>query len=95
MRKALTALAAAATIAAIAAPTTADARRGWRGPAIVGGSAAGTPYGYYGGHYNYGQPAPVFYDYYGLNPIYYDDYAAPQVYDGCWRYRYGYRYRVC
>ena len=42
MRKALTALTAAATItvAAVATPTTADARRGWWGPAVVGGFAA-------------------------------------------------------
>ena len=43
MRTTLTAVAAAATIAvaAIAAPTTADARRGWWAPAIIGGLAAG------------------------------------------------------
>jgi hypothetical protein len=101
MRKALTALAAAATIAAVAVPTTADARRGWRGPGIVGGFAAGAivasafarPYGY-GGYFNYYQPAPVYYDYYAPAPLYYD-YAAPQPYYGCWRWRYGYRYRVC
>jgi hypothetical protein len=95
MRKTLTALAAAATIAAVAAPTTADARRGWRGPAVVGGLAAGAPYQYFGGYYNHGQPAPVYYDYIGLPLIYYGDYAPPQPSDGCWRYRYGYRYRVC
>jgi len=94
MRKILTTLAAAATIAAVAAPTTADARRGWRGPP-VGGLAGGAPYQYFGGSYNYGQPAPVYYDYIGLPLIYYGDYAPPQPSDGCWRYRYGYRYRVC
>ena len=43
MRTTLTAVAAAATIAVatIAAPTTADARRGWWAPAIIGGLAAG------------------------------------------------------
>ena len=95
MRKALTVLAAAATIAAMAVPATADARRGARGAVDGGRGAAGTPYRYFGGTYNNGVPAPVYYDYYGFNPIYYDDYAAPQPSDDCWRYRYGYRYRVC
>jgi hypothetical protein len=95
MRKALTVLAAAAIIAASAVPTAADARRGARGTAEGSGAAAGAPYRYFGGSYNSGLPAPVYFDYYGFNPIYYDDYAAPQVSDDCWRYRYGYRYRVC
>jgi hypothetical protein len=82
MRKSLTALASAATIAAVASPTTADAGRGWWGP-----------YGYSGAYYNYYQPAPVYYDYYAA-PIYYD-YVAPRPSYGCWRFRYGYRYRVC
>jgi hypothetical protein len=102
MRKTLTALAAAATIAAVAVPTTADARRGRWAPGIVGGFAAGAivasafarPYGYSGGYYTYYQPAPVYYDYYAPAPLYYD-YVAPQPYYGCWRFRYGYRYRVC
>jgi hypothetical protein len=105
MRKTLTALAAAATftVVAVATPTTADARRGWWGPAIVGGFAAAAiagafarPYYYggYGGYYGYYQPAPVYYDYYQPAPVYYDYYAAPQPY-GCWRWRYGARYRVC
>jgi len=105
MRKSLTALATAATIAvaAVAAPTAADARRGWWGPAIGGfaaaaiiGSAFARPYGYYGGYYNYYRPAPVYYNYYQPAPVYYDYYAAPQpYYYNCWRWRYGYRYRVC
>ena len=70
MRKALTALAAAATIAitAVSASTPAEAR--WRGGAVaagvIGGIAAGAliagaarPYGYYGG-YGYA-PAPAYY----------------------------------
>jgi hypothetical protein len=81
MRTTLTALAAAATIATLAAPTTADARHGWRGSGI-------------GGYYNYYQSAPVYYDYYAPALVYYD-YVAPQPYYGCWRLRYGYRYRVC
>jgi hypothetical protein len=108
MRKSLTALAAAATFAAaaVAAPTTADARWGWRGGAFIGGLAAGAviggalarPYygGYYGGYYNsYYYPGPAYYNYYAPAPVYYDYYAAPQPYYGCWRFRYGYRYRVC
>jgi hypothetical protein len=66
MRKSLTALTAATTIAvaAVATPTTADARRGfWWGPAIGGfalgaivGSAFARPYYAYPG-YGYGYPA--------------------------------------
>jgi hypothetical protein len=103
MRKAVTALAAAASIAAatIGASSTAEARwGGWWGPAIIGGFAAGAivgsayarpyPYGYYG----YYAPAPVYYDYYMPAPAYYG-YYGPRPYGGCWRYRYRYRYRVC
>ncbi|HYQ20619.1 MAG TPA: hypothetical protein VEQ64_08690 [Xanthobacteraceae bacterium] len=99
MRTTLTAVAAAATIAVatIAAPTAADARRGWWAPAIIGGLAAGAIIGsayarpYYGG-YGYYQPAPV-YD--GYAPAYYGGYSAPGPYYGCWRWQNGYRYRVC
>ena len=98
MRTTLTAVAAAATIAVatIAAPTAADARRGWWAPAIIGGLAAGAIIGsayarpYYGG-YGYYQPAPV---YNGYAPAYYG-YSAPGPYYGCWRWSNGYRYRVC
>ena len=43
MKKTLTALVAAAaiTVAAVATPTSAEARRGWWGPGIVGGLFAG------------------------------------------------------
>jgi len=76
MRTTLTAVAAAATIAVatIAAPTAADARRGWWAPAIIGGLAAGAIIGsayarpYYGG-YGYYQPAPVVYR---PAPVYYN-----------------------
>lgn len=111
MRKAATAVALAATIAAatIANPGTADARRGWWGPAIVGGFAAGAivgsalaaPYPYYGYDYGFRAPSPVYYDYYTPGPAYYSYYAprpyyyAPRPNYGCWRGRYGYRYRVC
>ena len=103
MRKAVTALAAAATITAatIAASSTADARWGGRwGPVVIGGFAAGAivgsafartyPYRYYG----YYAPAPVYYDYYMPAPAYYG-YYGPRPYGGCWRWRYRYRYRVC
>jgi len=107
MRKTVTAVAAAGTLMAamITAPTTADARRGWWGPALGGfavgavvGSAYARPYygyGYYGGYYPYGAyyaPAPVYYSYYA--PAYYGYYGYPGY--RCWRRGYyGYRYRVC
>lgn len=101
MRKSLTALAAAATIAvaAIATPTTAEARRGWWGPALGGlavgaiiGSALARPYYGYGSGYGYGYPAysyyrPAYYGY-GYAPRYY---YAPRPYYRCWRGP----YRVC
>ena len=111
MRKTLTAVAAAATIsvATVAAPTTADARWGWWGPAlgvfavgaIVGGALA-RPY-YYGGYYPaysyypagyYGYYAPA-YSYSYAAPAYYGYAYAPRPYYNCLRWRYGYRYRVC
>ena len=94
MRTTLTAVAAAATIAVatFAAPATADARRGWWAPAIIGGLAAGAIIGstYARPYYDY-PPAPV---YGGYAPGYYG-YSAPGPYYGCWRWRNGYRYRVC
>jgi hypothetical protein len=91
MRKTLTAVAAAATIgvATVAAPTTADARWGWWGPAlgafavgaIVGGALA-RPY-YYGGYYGGYYPAYSYYPagYYGYYaPAYSYSYAAPAYY---------------
>src|SRR5262249_19185931 len=111
MRNSLTALATAATIAVatVSAPTAADARWGWRGGAFVGGLAAraligsafASPYyspdygGYYGAYFtSYSSPAPVYYDYSAPAPAYYNYYAV-QPYYTCWRWRYGYRYRVC
>jgi hypothetical protein len=103
MRKTATALALAGTIAAgtVVTPSTADARRGWWGPALVGGFAAGAivgsafarPYPYYGYGYGVYAPSPVYYDYYTPGPAYYGYYAPRPNY--CWRFRYGYRYRVC
>ena len=99
MRKTVATLAAAATIAAatVATPNSADARwRGWWGPGLVGGFAAGAivgsalarPYYYPYGYYGYYAPAPVYYDYYTPAPLYYG--PGP-----CWRWRHGYRYRAC
>jgi hypothetical protein len=111
MKKTLTALVAGAaiTVAAVATPTSAEARRGWWGPGIVGGLFAGAliasafarPYygGYYGGYYRGGYynayyPGPVSYDYYA--PAYAPAYYyAPGPYYNCVRWRGGYRYRVC
>ena len=108
MRKTLTALAAAATIAvaAVATPTTADARRGWWGPAlgafaaaaIISSAFARPYYGYYSpyyGPYYSGYYAPYYggYGYYAPAPAYYS--YAPRPYYNCWRWRNGYRYRVC
>ena len=103
MRKTLIAVAAAATIAVatVATPTTADARRGWWGPAIgafaVGaiiGSAFARPY-YYGGYYpsySYGYASYGYgYPSYGYAPAYSGYAYAPRPYYSCWRYG----YRVC
>jgi hypothetical protein len=105
------ATAATIAVAAVAAPTAAEARRGWWiGPAIGGfaaaaivGSAFARPYygygGYYGGYNGGYYPAyyagPTYYSYYAPQPAYYDYYYAPRPYYNCWRWRYGYRYRVC
>jgi len=116
MKKTLTALAAAGTLAVVtvATPTTADARWGWWGPAI-GAFAAGAIisgalarpyyYGYYPtySYYPYGYyPTYSYYPYgyypaysYSYGPAYYGYAAAPGPYVSCWRYRNGYRYRVC
>lgn len=98
MRTTLTALVAAATIAiaAVAAPTDAEARwRGWGPGAVIGGLAAGAiiggalarPY-YYG-------PGP-YYGYYGAGPAYYRPpcyWQRQRVWDG-YRWRLA-RVRVC
>ena len=111
MKKTLRAVAAAATIAVASVATTAEARWGWWGPAlgafavgaIVGGALA-RPY-YYGGYYGGYYPAYSYYPTYGYSyaPAYYGGYApayygyasAPRPYYSCWRWRGGYRYRVC
>jgi hypothetical protein len=88
MRKVLAVLAAAAALAATAAPAGADGtRRAWRGSDYAVGAISRnviTPYyyGYYPSHYSYFAP----------DPVYYRNYVpAPR----CWRWGYGYRYRVC
>ena len=104
MRKTLTAVAAAATIgvATVAAPTTADARWGWWGPAIgafaagaIIGGALASSYGYYGGYYPAYSYPYGYYPAYSYGPAYYGYAAAPGAYLSCWRWRNGYRYRVC
>jgi hypothetical protein len=89
MRKTLTALVAIATLgaAAIAAPTTADARWGWRGGPgpFIGGLAAGAiiggalaaPY-YRGGYY---APGPY---YYGAGGPYYSGGGDPRCWQPVW-----------
>src|SRR5258707_10151103 len=92
MRKTLTAVAAAATIgvATVAAPTTADARWGWWGPAlgafavgaIVGGALARPYYygGYYGGYYPaYSYYPARYYGYYAPAPS--SNFSAPAYYN--------------
>jgi hypothetical protein len=99
MRKSLTALAAAATIgtAAIAAPTSAEARWGWWGPAlgglavgaIIGSALAAPAYGYGYGYpaYSYGYGYPAYG--YGYAPAY-SGYAP--AYSGYAPGYYGYAY---
>ncbi len=103
MKKTLTALAAASTIAiaAVAVPQQAEARGGRVAAGIIGGLAAGAIIGgiaanngYYGnGYYGYGPG----YGYYGPGPVYYQPrcYVTRQrVWDGYggWYLR---RVRVC
>jgi hypothetical protein len=95
MRKTLIAVASAATVAvaAVAAPTAAEARwgggwhGGWRGPGFFGG-------GLLAGALIAGALAPRYYDY----PGYYG-YYGPGPYYSCWRRAWnGWRvvhYRVC
>ncbi len=71
MRKTLTAIAVAATlaIASVAAPQPAEARHGRNAGAIIGGLAAGALFGaaiasgprYYGPGYYYGPPRRYYY----------------------------------
>jgi hypothetical protein len=85
MRKVLTVLTAAAVLAAVAAPAAAGSvRRAWQGPGYAVGAISRdviTPYyyGYYGSHYSYFAPDPVYY--------------VPAKL--CWVWGYGYPYRIC
>jgi hypothetical protein len=97
MRKTLTALLAAATIGAVALPSSAEARWGWgwgwggfgvglATGAIIGGALARPYYPYYG--YGYYAPAyyyPPYYGYYA--PRYYGYYP---YWRRPWRHRYWY-----
>jgi hypothetical protein len=88
MRSILMVLLAAATAAAALAPSTADAGRRWRG-SHVGEISRNviTPYyvGYYGSHYSYYRPDPVYFYPYVADP----DYA-------CWVWPYyGPRFKAC
>jgi hypothetical protein len=90
MRKTLTALAMAGTvaIAAVAAPSAAEARWGWRGPGLVGGLIAGGLIA--------GALAPRYYGYPGYYGYYGGPYYGGPYYGGCWRRGYyGRWYRVC
>jgi hypothetical protein len=89
MNKTLTALAVATTfaVAAVATPTTADARWwGWRGGAFVGGLAAGALIGsayarpYYGYGSYYGGYNGHYSNYYYPAASYYNYYAPTPVY---------------
>ena len=101
MRRTLTVLAAAATVAAatIATPAIADGARGWLAPAVFGGFVAGAIIGNqiarprYPGPvvYEYAQPGPTYYEYYALPPQYFPP-PPPQP---CGNWPGSYRSRVC
>jgi hypothetical protein len=100
MRRTVTVLAAAATIAAatVAAPDAANAGgRDWWGPAIIGGIAAGIVVGSQIARPQY--PGPVYFEYSQPGPTYYEvyppQYFGPAPIDNCWRWRHGHRQRVC
>jgi hypothetical protein len=81
------ATAATVAVAAVAAPTGAEARWGWRGPGLFGGLVVGGLIA--------GALAPRYYGY----PGYYRYGGYGYDYDGCWRRHWnGWRwvgYRVC
>jgi hypothetical protein len=81
-------LAAAVLVASTVAPAEARGARGWR-PSYIGAISRNviTPYyvGYYGGHYSYYKPDPIYFVPYVADP----DYA-------CWVWPYqGRRFKVC
>jgi hypothetical protein len=88
MVKSLTVLAAAALVASTVTPAGAGWRRSWR-PSYIGAPSRNviTPFyvGYYGGHYSYYKPDPVYFVPYIADP----DYL-------CWVWpAQGYRFKVC
>jgi hypothetical protein len=81
-------LAAAVLVASTVMPADARGGRGWR-PSHIGAISRNviTPYyvGYYGGHYSYYKPDPIYFVPYIADP----DYA-------CWVWPYqGRRFKVC
>jgi hypothetical protein len=87
MKKALTALVLAASV--VGATTVSPADAGCYGcgvgAGLLGGFVAGAIVGS-------ALARPYPYAYYGPAPAYY---YGPGPYYGCWRWRHGYRYRVC
>jgi hypothetical protein len=88
VRTGLLTLAAAALVASTVTPADARGGRGWR-RSYIGAISRNviTPYyvGYYGGHYSYYKPDPIYFVPYIADP----DYA-------CWVWPYqGYRFKVC
>ena len=95
MRKTVTALAAAATLATatLAAPRTADARWGWWGPAL-GGLAVGAIVGSQANRSGYYGGGPGYYEQ-GYQPVYSHCRTEREQYvDQYGRYRI-HRVRVC
>jgi hypothetical protein len=88
VRTGLLVVAAAALVASAVMPADARGRHGWRA-SYIGAPSRNviTPYyvGYYGGHYSYYKPDPIYFVPYIADP----DYA-------CWVWPYqGRRFKVC
>jgi hypothetical protein len=92
MAKTIAALAATITLAVVvvASSTATNAGRGWWGRGVVGGFWASATIGVLRARPNY----PYIDGYYAPTPVYYSYYAPLPPYP-CWRWRHGYRYRVC
>jgi hypothetical protein len=89
MKKTLTTLVLAASVAAATTvsprPAAAHCYGCGVGAGLLGGFVAGAIVGS-------ALARPYPYPYYGPAPAYY---YGPAPYHGCWRWRHGYRYRVC